>query len=98
MRRENPSATNLGDDVLRDRVKAAQDLRPGTFSVVPYGTSRASLLNPGLPRISCTLLSTRPRMRLSLRKAARGSVTPTKLHRKSGSVLGYSQPSLRDLN
>ena len=26
----------------------AQDLRPGTFSVVPYGTSRASLLNPGL--------------------------------------------------
>jgi hypothetical protein len=27
---------------------ATQDLRPGTFSVVPYGTSRASLLNPGL--------------------------------------------------
>jgi hypothetical protein len=27
---------------------ATQDLRPGTFSVVPHGTARASLLNPGL--------------------------------------------------
>jgi hypothetical protein len=43
----------------------------------PYGTTRWPNANPGLPRISCTLLWTRPRMRLSLRKAARGSVTPT---------------------
>jgi hypothetical protein len=43
-----PPQTNLGDDVLVGRVEATQDSRPGTFSVVPCGTSHTFYLNPGL--------------------------------------------------
>jgi hypothetical protein len=55
-------------------------VHPGLTSWVilsrPYGTDLGGEPYPGLPRISCTLLWTPLRMRLSSRKAARGSVTP----------------------
>jgi hypothetical protein len=54
----------------------------------------------GLTRISCTLFCTGLRMRLSSRKAARGSLVPPSCTGNPGTVLGhsqYSQSSLRSL-
>jgi hypothetical protein len=77
---------------------AAQDLRPGTFSVVPYGTSRAALLNPGLTPDFLHAALDRSAYAAFFTESRMGLSDSTKLHRKSGSVLGYSQPSLRDSN
>ena len=54
-------------------------------------------LPPGLTRISCSLLSTGLRMRLSSRKAARGSLIPLSCTGNPGIVLGHSQLELSKL-
>jgi hypothetical protein len=58
----------------------AVQVHPGLTSWVilsrPCGTGLGGNVDPALPRISCTLLQTHLRMRLSSRKAARGSLVP----------------------
>jgi hypothetical protein len=75
-------------------------VHPGLTSWVilsrPCGTDRVVNPYPGLPRISCTLLWTRLRYAAFFTESRTKLSHFTKLHRKSGSVLGYSQPSLRD--
>src|SRR5580698_5156026 len=51
----------------------------------PFGTERVPTRCPGQVCVCGFLTESRTRL-----------LGPTKLHRKPGSVLGYSQPSLRD--
>jgi hypothetical protein len=72
-------------------------LHPGAFSAVPAGLGRFSNLYPGLtPDFLYAALDTSAYAAFFTESRTRLSDS-NKLHRKSGSVLGYSQPELSKL-